>query len=188
MFLTHGTTEKNADQIYQSGHFEKRTYFLSMNPDRKLAIFGAAGFGLRNHYKTNDFINLYCSHDLIMNLFKKKLIKESKMWLEKRKKDMSPGLVFVIDYEEHYFFCYKGIKGNLQQFFAPIERYSVDNIPITSISCILTLKENVKYFREKYNVHNVKVKPLEDIEPDPFLKRFINTFYSRWKRFILRQK
>src|SRR3989338_3587228 len=94
MLLAHGTTEKKADEIYSSGYFHVPTYFLKLDCDFKLGLFGTAPFGLRHHEDAWKYFDFYCRQDLVMFPFASLLKKEGLHYLSTRVEDRSPGLVF----------------------------------------------------------------------------------------------
>jgi hypothetical protein len=182
MLLAHGTTERNADLIYSCGYFAPLTYFLKYDPDPKLALFGTAGFGLRHHIQTQKYIDLYCKQDLLMRFFKSVLIRTASKWLEKKRWDKSPGLIFVVEAEEKYIDYYRSI---MSKIFTPTQCFSIEKISTESIQHIVTLEENVEYFQKKYGK---ETKSLESITVDRTSLRIFNTFYTRWLRFFSKEK
>lgn len=183
MLVAHGTTEKNSDLVEENGYFEPNTYFLKLSPDRKLGLFGAAGFALREHPLAQTYLDLYCKQDLMMGmpLFKECLKNQAKKYCEEKKEDTSPGLIYVLDAPARVFEHHRGPRS----VFVPAELFSIEKISTSNIDCIITLEENIAHFKEKYS-H--EVRSLEDDVPSNMALRLFFTAYYRFNRLILRKK
>ena len=182
MLLTHGTTLLNSQSIESRGYFARNTYFLNADNDIKQAIFGTAGFALRDHPKTEEYVSKYCSHDLIIKPFKQNLMNTARRYLESKNKDNSPGVIYLLEAPIEALAYHKGF---FRSLFLPTEVFSTERIPTSSITEIITLAEHKELFAKKYQY---PVKTLEEIESDSFTSRTYHTIESRIHRLILNKK
>ncbi len=185
MLLCHGTTEMNADIIEACGFFDERTYFLKLHPDEKHALYGVAGFALREHPATQGYVDAYCSHDLVVGLLRSALERSIEQYIEEKKGDDSPGLIYIVEVDDESMLDYHRDKGPLRNLFVPTELYSTERIPTSAVRKVLALEEDVGHLSAKLPY---PVEALGDISIDPLLKRACNTFRMRFERMVLKRK
>ena len=178
LLLAHGTTKVSSERIENYGFFNEGTHFLNMYPDPKIALFGTAGFGLRNHPLTWRSIEDYCKQDLVAKPFKNQLTKAAKDYIAKRH-DSSPGLIYVVEAPENILTC----KGGMRTFFIPGEVRNTEIISTSNIKYIVTAEDLVDEFEDLG--HDIKL--LEDVRPDGLGKRMYFTAYSRFRRIFGRK-
>ena len=185
MLLAHGTTEMNADIIEACGYFDERTYFLKLHPDERHALYGVAGFALREHPATQDYVDAYCKHDLVVGVFRFALERSIVQYIEEKRGDDSPGLIYIVEADDESMLDYHRYKGPMRNLFVPTELYSTEHIPTSAVRKVLTLEENVGHFSAKLPY---PVEALEDVGIDPLLKRAYNSFRMRFERMVLKRK
>lgn len=185
MLLAHGTTEKSADIIESCGYFDVRTYFLKLHPDPKHAILGVAGFALREHPLTGDYIDAYCKHDSVVGLLRPALEHSIGQYLEEKKGDDSSGLIYIVEVDDESVLDYHRDKGPLRNIFVPTELYCTGRLPTSTVKKVLTLEENVRHLSGKLPY---PVEALGPIEIDSWPKRVFNTFRMRFERIFLKRK
>lgn len=183
MLLAHGTTEIRADQIYDCGYFQKRTPFLKLEPDEKLAFFGTSGFAFRSDPIVDRFIEDYCKQDLFCKPWKSFLKKYAQDYVKSRKYDESPGLIFVVNVSEEDFDFPNRFLAN---WYVPTNVDSTKKIPTSAIEYIVTLKKYEEHFKKKYDARIET--PLEELVIDPLLTRIKYNVSTRYNRIIWGKK
>jgi hypothetical protein len=181
MLVSHGTTKFNADSIEECGYFQPNTYFFKAEPYYKLSIFSAAGFALRIHPLTEEFIDKYCKQDLFLRPFRKGLKRIATKYALSKIEDRTPGIIYLVDVPLNTIDYHRGMRS----LFIPGEVFSTEPISTKKVQRILTLEENVERLRREYD-H--PVKPLTNLEIDSFFKRLFYTLNSRVQRLVLKQK
>ena len=185
MLLAHGTTESNADIIESLGYFDIQTYFLKLHPDEKHAIYGVAGFAFREHPLTKEYVDAYCKHDLVVGLLKSSLERSIEQYLEEKKGDGGPGMIYIVEVDDESILDYHRDKGPLRNIFVPTELYCTRQLPTSAVRKVLTLEENVEYLSGKLSY---PVEALGPIEIDSWTKRVCSTFRMRFERMVLKRK